>query len=814
MKELTTGDNGTSNTVTPEGHHIALAEEKTELTDKVSYDGLTSGKTYTLKTVLMDRTTGTVVQDKNGKDISLETKFKVHFWNRSGTVEVPVVIDARGLEGHTVVFFEYLYDEDGKEIGRHTDIDDEDQTIVFPKAETEASDEVTKTNIVLPAEDIRVKDILKYENLLVGKEYLVTGMLMDKKTGEAVLDDNGQPVTTSKRFTAEKKDGEVEMLFEFSGVKLAGTVMVAFEKVSISGVEIMAHADINDEDQTIYEPSIRTSASDKETGEKEFEADGVRTICDHVVYEALPKGRYVLVGTLMNKETGGAFVNAEGKELTAEKEFEVTEMSGKVDVEFTVDAAAFAGRSVVVFEKAFSVKEDDTREETPAAVHEDISDEEQTVSFPKIGTVLLDKDTESHCAKASEKVTHIDTVTYSGLIVGKEYTAKGRLVDKETGEPVLDGGKEVTAEKKFTAETASGKVEIVFTFNASALEGKAVVAFEDLYRDKKPIASHADLSDEDQTIRYPKIGTELRDSGSGTHYTTAVDDAVLIDTVTYSNLIAGRKYNVVGVLMDKETGAQVQAEGEAVRAAAEFTPEGPDGTVELSFRISGPALAGKTVVAFEVLYDDGKEVAAHEEMDDEAQTVYSPGIRTEFINNESNSHYAEAENPRNFTDTVYYTNLMPGRSYTVSGTLVDKSTGKNLMIGGSEVTAEKTFTPEEKDGIVELSFEFDCSGLTGKSVVAYEFLYRDGIMITGHADINDEAQTVTIGKKPTLTPTVTPIPPTKVPGRPSTPSTPGTTTRSAPVRTGDTTNIILPVILLGASAAVIAALLIRRKKKA
>ena len=46
--------------------------------------------------------------------------------------------------------------------------------------------------------------------------------------------------------------------------------------------------------------------------------------------------------------------------------------------------------------------------------------------------------------------------------------------------------------------------------------------------------------------------------------------------------------------MDKETGAQVQADGEAVRAAAEFTPDGPDGTVELSFRISGQALAGKT----------------------------------------------------------------------------------------------------------------------------------------------------------------------------------------------------------------------------
>ena len=64
--------------------------------------------------------------------------------------------------------------------------------------------------------------------------------------------------------------------------------------------------------------------------------------------------------------------------------------------------------------------------------------------------------------------------------------------------------------------------------------------------------------------------------------------------------------------MDKATGSPVQMDGETVRAAAEFIPEGSGGTVELSFKSSGSALAGRTMVAFEVLYDGGKEVAVHE----------------------------------------------------------------------------------------------------------------------------------------------------------------------------------------------------------
>ena len=139
---------------------------------------------------------------------------------------------------------------------------------------------------------------------------------------------------------------------------------------------------------------------------------------------------------------------------------------------------------------------------------------------------------------------------------------------------------------------------------------------------------------------------------------------------------------------------------------------------------------------------------------------------------------------------------------------------------GAEITAEKVFRPADTSGYVELPFAFDCTSLAGKTVVAFEYLYRGNVLIASHTDINDEAQTVTIDRKPTPTPTrrptSTPVPSKKVSGTPSssrTPSSSGTAVRTAgPVKTGDTTNIILPVVLLGASAAAIGFALVKRKK--
>ena len=483
----------------PEGEHIALASENCSITDTVQYSGLTAGKTYTLQTVLMDKTTGEKVKMPDGKEISVVTKLDAHIWNRSGTKDVVIAFDASGLEGHSVVVFEYLYDEEMNEVAKHEDLEDEDQTIVFPKARTKASDEVTKSNIVNPAENIKVKDILFYENLLVGKEYLVTATLMDKKTQKPVLDDDGREVVTTKRFTAEKKDGSVEILFEFSGVKLQGTVMVAFEKVSILGVEILAHADITDEDQTLYVPKICTSAEEKDTGAKEMEASGEKILIDHVSYESLPEGRYVMQGTLMDKSTGKPLKGTDGKTVMSSAVFTSNGNAGTVDMQFRISADGLSGKSLVVFEKAFAADENGKAVGEAVASHEDLNDSDQTVVFPAVSTELLDERTGNHTAYASNKVTHVDHVRYSGLIVGKEYIVKGTLVDKESGEKILDHGKEMTAERTFKAEKPEGLVDLTFEFDASALEGKSVVAFEYLYREGRQIASHADLEDEGLT---------------------------------------------------------------------------------------------------------------------------------------------------------------------------------------------------------------------------------------------------------------------------------------------------------------------------
>ena len=94
------------------------------------------------------------------------------------------------------------------------------------------------------------------------------------------------------------------------------------------------------------------------------------------------------------------------------------------------------------------------------------------------------------------------------------------------------------------------------------------------------------------------------------------------------------------------------------------------------------------------------------------------------------------------TDKVCYTNLKPGKEYTLTGTLMDKATGEPLMVEGKPVTASKTFTPGQADGCENVDFTIDGSMLVGKTTVVFERLERDGQTIAVHTDINDEGQTV------------------------------------------------------------------------
>lgn len=106
---------------------------------------------------------------------------------------------------------------------------------------------------------------------------------------------------------------------------------------------------------------------------------------------------------------------------------------------------------------------------------------------------------------------------------------------------------------------------------------------------------------------------------------------------------------------------------------------------------------------------------------------------------------ATAEGDITIEDTVSYKHLIPGKAYTVKGILMYKSTGKAFLVDGKELTSEVTFTPEESCGEVTVRFTFDGSKITKQTdLVVFETLYRDGVELAAHADIEDGGQTVTL----------------------------------------------------------------------
>ena len=220
-----------------------------------------------------------------------------------------------------------------------------------------------------------------------------------------------------------------------------------------------------------------------------------------------------------------------------------------------------------------------------------------------------------------DKVTLTDTVSYTGLVPGKEYRATGVLMNKETGEKLLVDGKEVTAETTFIAEAKNGSVDVTFIFDATGLHGKEIVVFEDLYRENVLLATHANINDEGQTVKIknPEIGTKA--TADGKKEITA-DKITITDVVSYTDLTPGKEYKLTGVLMDKATNDKLLIDGKEITAEATFTPKAPTGEVEMTFTFDARELTAETeVVVFETLYRDKLEFATHADITDGDQTV-------------------------------------------------------------------------------------------------------------------------------------------------------------------------------------------------
>lgn len=716
--------------------------------DTVAYVGLTVGKEYTLKGELMDKATGTVITDAEGNPVTAETKFTPN--TTAGTVDIEFNFDGSNLkDGDTLVAFEHVVYKD-KQIASHTEIGDIAQSVTVsePKLGTTAVDAVDGDKNIVKDPEASVVDTVEYSGLVPGREYTVSGTLMDKATGKAYIDPTtGKEVTGSTTFTPKDTYGTIDVKFSFDASQLEQDAqLVVFESLQREGKEVGGHKEIDDEAQavTVIVPEVHTTATDGLDGDKEVPADHKATVVDAVQYKDLVPGKeYTVSGTLMVKETGEALLDADGNPVTGSTTFTPEKSEGSVDVVFEFDADLLAGKKLVAFEKLL-------RNDIEITFHEDIDDEDQTVEVvpPEVGTTATDTaDGDKHMS-ADPESSITDEIAYKNLIPSDEYQVAGILMDKSTGLPLLsgEGASAISTEalQKFADDLkaacglGSGDVSAIEIDGKAFGEGSEVTASNGSY-------SYTDTDGVQHVLAKSDDGwklSEVKDS-STTEVATYTDDQVKLT----------KDAAALPLSPDCEAIAKVMQENPDIVSCLSiqkktFTPEGQSGTVSMDFPINSIYNEDTDTVVFEFLFKGSELIANESDLGNEGQTVsiVTPKLSTTATDKTDGDHTLLPSREATVIDHVEYTDLIPGKEYTVSGTLMDKSTGEPLVVGDGNVTAETTFVPNKADGTVDLEFTFDASELGGKDLVAFEIAYKNGIQIADHQDIDDEAQTVTVSE--------------------------------------------------------------------
>ena len=119
-------------------------------------------------------------------------------------------------------------------------------------------------------DEITIEDVAEYKHLVPGKEYTIRGVLMNKATNEPFKVD-GKEIASEVIFVPEKPNGEITVSFSFDASGITEeTELVVFETLYLDGVEIAAHADIEDEGQTVTitvpEPETPYTGDDRNYG--------------------------------------------------------------------------------------------------------------------------------------------------------------------------------------------------------------------------------------------------------------------------------------------------------------------------------------------------------------------------------------------------------------------------------------------------------------------------------------------------------------------------------------------------------------------
>jgi len=363
---------------------------------------------------------------------------------------------------------------------------------------------------------------------------------------------------------------------------------------------------------------------------------------------------------------------------------------------------------------------------------------------PAISTSVINKATKMTQSMADEMVRIVDTVYYENLITGKNYDVYGLLMVREDGMPLTKNGTTITSTSTLIPSSPTGSINMEFEFDSAGLAGKTVVVFEAILYEGKTVISHEDINDEAQSIHFPAISTFAYDKNTGIKNTNAAAGACIVDKISYTNLIAGEQYKLVGALMDKSTGEALLADGKAVTAERNFSANSANGSIDMSYSFNAEGLMGKTIVVYEELYYRNKLIGRHTDITDTAQTIYIPGIATIALDKDTGSHHALAGSAVSITDNVFYQNLTPGLNYRVVGSITDRDSGEAIIYEGTPLISTTHFTPAQASGSVLVEYEVPAQLAEGRELAIFEDIYYGDTLVASHGDIDNLAQVITV----------------------------------------------------------------------
>ncbi|MFE1513994.1 VaFE repeat-containing surface-anchored protein [Corynebacterium bovis] len=598
-----------------------------------------------------------------------------------------------------------------------------------------------------------VNDTVKYQDLVPGKKYTLSASLVDKSDESTVLGKG------TKEFTPDEANGEVVV------------------PITV--------------DQSVSEP-VKAAVAFEELTSTEVTAEG----------EDSPKGGDTPETTSDDNQVADhKDINDEDQTVTSEDQpTESAAPTTTTEAPTTTSEAPTTSAAPTTTSEAPSESS-----EAPISTKKLAPTESAKPELP-VSEVTPKIQTEAKFADKKEIVAGTvvnDTVTYTNLIPGKQYTLTAELMDKKDGTTVVGHGS-VT----FTPESTDGSVVVPITVDDSVTEVvPAAVAFEtltstqvdaegkdDVKGDKTPetkddnqVAKHRDITDQKQTVtsdsaadRNPKIATEAKFENKK----EIVAGTKINDTVMFEDLVPNTRYTLTAQLMDKKDGTTVLGHG-----STSFIPTTSNGSVVVPITVDESVTEPvASAVAFESLtstdvdaqgkqnpqggdtpddVSDDNQIAEHKDINDDNQTVTSgeskpsseqqvtpaagkPGVPAGQGRGGQPSISTHAEIKDNgplvegavVVDQVRFTGLQPGKKYTLEANLVCKADGQPTQ---ARSTVE--FVPNQVDGKVNVPVSVTDAGCS-EQVVFETLKDASGAVVATHHDITDADQTVSDHDQP------------------------------------------------------------------